>query len=526
MPSQLPGQMTLPTRDEIKARFKASAIFKSPDLKVEDPQLEADAAVTADVCLPLYANQRIYASNSVLEDATGVREGFDDALLQWGRREGVGDPLGAAGSSGFVIISASAGGTPIDDGQDLVDPVTSLHFHAVIPGGGSQTFFDGEYCAIQASSTGPDTNLGAGRSLDWNSPSPGSGPSVVVSANADGSGLIGGRNEETEDEYRLRIRNEKADRSRSSNDADYRRAVSSVPGIRVLQAFTWPAINGTGTTAAAALLAPSRPGGSRVPSEAQRALIESTVVAQMPADDGAFYPVLAEQNVDIVYQLSWAREASGWADVNPWPRYYAAAGTPGAVIVNSAADATHFVLRTANNNYTGIRQPVAGQTVAFYNQAGGAFARKRILSVTGTGPWTIVVDTTNNSSDTTYVPIVNQRAMPWSESLPSLLAKTTTAVVNGQSVTKTTGIHAYFDSLGPGEMSASIFDAGKRRKRQPEAPREWPNVLTTKGLEEAIDIDEVLDRDAVEGPGTTTTVGTAGVIAYQMRLRWVSVFPQ
>lgn len=506
MPSTLPGQITLPTREERKARWKTSYLSRATDGDLDDPQLEADASVNADATAPLYANQRIYASNAVLEDATGIGE--DGALFQWGKREGVGPPLTADGSIGFVIISASVGGTPIDNGQVLVDPDTSLQYQAVIdPALSPQTFTDGQYCPVQAIDTGTKTNVFGGKSLTWSSASSGSGPTAIVATNADGSGLTGGREDETEPEYRLRIRQEKADRSKHANDADYRTTVTNTPGLRVQQVFTCPAILGTGSTAAFATLSPSKPGGSRVPTEAQRGLVEAYVVEAMPGDDCSFFPVLTEQNVDIVYKVAWATGAAGWADVNPWPLYYPVAGTPGPVVVASAASGTSFTLSATS--YVGVRQPVAGQTICFYSQADGAFQKKRILSFTGAGPWAITVDTTNNSSDVAYIPIVGQRAMPWSKSLPALLPT----------------LWDYFDKLGPGEMTATFYDVGRRMRRVPLAPKEWPNVLTTKGLEDAIDVDQVHDRVAIEGPGQTTTVGTPGTIVYQMRLRWVSLFP-
>lgn len=502
MPSQLPGQITLPTRDEIKARYKQSHTSRDSDTDIDDPNLEIDASAMADVLLPAYANQRIIGSNTVLEDAT------DGALTQHGRREGVGDRLEATGSSGAVIISTSGGGTTVDEDRELSNPDTGLKYNAVL-GVATKHFDDEEEFTVQAVDVGPRTNLAAGTLLYWSSAPSGAGPSVTVAENTDGSGLTGGRDTETDEEYRLRIRDEKADRSRDGNDAHYRSKVKETPGVRVQESFAWPAIAGTGSTAAAATLVPAQPGGSRVPNESQRALIEAFVVAQMPGDDCSFFPVMSEQDVDILYQLNWNEAAAGWTDVNPWPKYYAAAGTPGGVIVQSAANATHFVLKTANSNYSGIRQPIAGQTIAFYNQDEGEFSKKRLLSVTGTGPWTIVADTTNSASDETYTPIVGQRAMPNSDSLPALLP----------------GIFTYFDGLGPGEMLAAFYDAGRRGRRQPQSPIEWPNALTAKGLEDAIDVDQVAERQAIDGVGLTTFIGTPGVLVYLMRLRWVSVFP-
>lgn len=491
--------MTLPTRDELVQRFINTFLGRVPDGDKSDPQLIADASVTADMLLPAYANQRVLGSNSVLEDATGA------AALQWGDREGVGPKLGASGASGFVIISASLGGATFANGAELVDSDTGLRYALQLTTS-TKLFNDGDVAPVLAVDTGPQTNVAGGKQLTWDSAPGGSGPAATVFTNSDGSGLTDGRDAETDAQYVLRIRAEKADRSKSANDADYRRTAKDTPGVRVLEAFTYPCINGTGTTALVCILPPAQPGGSRVPSEAQRILIETYVTGLMPEDDGCFFPIALEQQVDVAYQISWVSEASGWADLVPWPKYHAIGGTPGGVVVSAATDATHFVLSASN--YTGIEQPFPGQTICFFNKASGKFSQKRLLSIGGGGPWTIVADTTNNASDTTYVPVVGQRAMPWSESLPLLLPT----------------LLSYFDSIGPGEMTATFYDAGRRKRRQPQPPREWPNILTTKGLEDAIDIDQVHDRIVLEGSGQATTVGTPGTIVYLMRLRSAAFF--
>jgi hypothetical protein len=217
-----------------------------------------------------------------------------------------------------------------------------------------------------------------------------------------------------------------------------------------------------------------------------------------------------DENADIVYAVTWAESATGWEDVAPWPPYYAPAATPGGIVVSAATSATSFTLDTDDSDYTDVQQPQNGQTIAFYDPDEFVFRRKRILSFTGTGPWVITCDTTNDVSDTSYTPAVGQRACPWSDSLDILLP----------------GIHAYFDSLGPGEVFASFYDEGRRQKRQPRPPREWPHTLTTRDLIGAVTADEVDDVEALEGDGLTPTIGTPGVLVYQLKLRWLSVFPE
>src|SRR5438105_6221036 len=190
MPSQLPGQITLPKRDEIIERYINNYLLKVPDGDREDPQLVADASVLADALLPAYANQRVIGSNCVLEDATGA------AADQWGAREGVGGRLGASPSLGFVIIDASVGGATYANAALLLNPDTGRQYQLQLQTS-TQLFKAGDRAAVIAVDTGPETNVAAGKQLQWLSPPSGSGPNVTVDANDDGTGLTDGRDAET-----------------------------------------------------------------------------------------------------------------------------------------------------------------------------------------------------------------------------------------------------------------------------------------------------------------------------------------
>lgn len=497
----LPGKIVSTTRDAEIARWKRSHRIRVPGADTgEGTQPHVDATTAADAVMPIHAAATIIGKNAVLEEAVGA------AVDQWLDREGVPPRREAVGASGYVVIATSPGGTTIQADDELLHEDTNFVFRAIE----TRAYTNGQSVAIIGKDTGPNTSLAAGAQLKWSSPRPGCGAIALVAEQIDGSGLSGGRERETDDEAKDRLKEAKKNRAASGNDSDYQTTAEGTPEVAVKKAFTYPAILGSGTTCVVFTLLPAVSGGSRIPNSAQVALVESFVVGEMPGDDGAFFGLLAEDEADIVYGVTWAESDAGWEDTTPWPPYYAIAGTPGGVVVSAATSPTSFTLSASS--YTNIQQPVVGQTIGFFDADELEFVRKRILSFTGTGPWVITVDTSNSVSDEGYTPEVGQRAMPWSDSLAAILP----------------GLCTYFDSLGPGEQLASFYDdEGRRQKRQPRpAPRSWPSSLTNKALVDAIEVDELEDADVLEGDTLEPSVGTPGVLSYMLRLHWVSVFPE
>jgi uncharacterized phage protein gp47/JayE len=500
---ELPGEIVTTTRDREIERWKRAHKLRVPDADVgEGTQPDIDARIAADMLMPLYAAAKVNGENAVLERARGK------ALEQWADREGVEPRREASGAVGFVEIEASAGGGTVPAGDELRHESSGLRFEVIT----TDHYNDEDQCGIRGKDTGPATNMPAGTQLKWTSPRPGIGATVTVLAQSDGSGLSGGRDRENEDELSARVQQEKRTRAASGNDAEYQQETEKTPGVSVQKSFTYPALMGGSTTCVVFTLQPEHAGGSRIPNSLQVALVESHVVGKFPGDDGAFFALLQNEDVDVAWTVEWNADAIGWADINPWPAYYAVSPSsgPGAVQVASATSSTVFQLATANGIYTGLLQPEAGQTLAFYDPAKFTWRRKRILSFTGTGPWDITCDTTNNVSDQSYTPSVGQRACPWSDSLTTLLQ----------------GIWDYFDTLGPGEQQASFYDEGRRQRRQPLPPKHWPHTLTSRGLTDAITADSVDDVRVLEGDGAAPSVGTPGVLSNILKLRFVYIFEE
>lgn len=521
---QLPGEIATSTRDREIERFKRAFRLRvqngDPGVPVDTgdgSQADIDARVCADMLMPLYAAAKVSGDNTVLEQARGA------ALLQWGEREGVGPLNEARGASGRVAIQASPGGGTILQDTELRNKATQLRYTVIT----TSHYGDGDPCGIVGKDTGPGTNLPVGTQLEWTSAPPGIGDFVTVLADSSGRGLSGGADKENDDEYLLRIQHEKQNRAASGNDAEYQLAAEATPNVAIQKSFTVPGVRGPGTTCVLCTVQPAHPGGSRAPSSTQMGLVESHVVGEFPADDGSFFGLLANQDADISYSILWADGAAGWTDVVQWPPFYEAApiSGPGAILVSAATSATVFTLATANAIYSGARQPVAGQTIGFYDTDNFAFQRKRILSFTGTGPWVVTCDTTNNVSDTGYTPQVGQRAMPWSDSLGSILFTPGQEANGTQEAVSPSGVLAYFDTLGPGEQFATFYDEGMRLRRQPRPPKFWPFMLTTRDLIDAIKNPEVQDVDSLEGDGLAPSVGVPSVLSNILKLRWIACFP-
>lgn len=502
--TQLPAPIPTTTRDAEIEKWKRSHRIRVPGADTGDgSQPDTDAKICADILMPLYAAAEINNRNTVLELAR------EAALDQWAEREGVDPRRDEYGASGSVIFAGSPGGATLVEGDEIKEKSANLRYRVIR----TDHYVPGDLVDIVGKDTGPATNLPAGTQLEWTSPRPGCSDFADVAAQSDGSGLSGGRLAESDEEFLARIQQEKRTRAASGNDAEYQLEAERTPNVAMQKAFTYPAVLMAGTTCVTFTMLPQRSGGSRAPNSAQVALVESHLYGEFPGDDGLMMGLIADQPTDVVYGVEWTDAAVGWADLAPWPKWYPVAPTsgPGAVVVILASSATSFSLGTTNGIYTDVRTPQVGQSLAFYDQASFTWRQKRIATIIGSGPWAVTCDTANNASDVSYVPALGQRACPWSDSLESLLP----------------GLWRYFDTLGPGEQRASFYDAGRRQRRQPQAPGDWDHSTTTRGLSDAAEeAAAVADVEVLEGDDVTPAIGVPGVLSYQLLLRWVSVFPK
>ncbi len=408
-----------------------------------------------------------------------------------------------AGGSGFVLASASTGGGTIFEG-DEIKTTGGLRFKCMA----TKLYTDGQYVPITGIDTGPSTNLAALTTMTWTFPRPGISPTATVVEQSDGSGLSGGRNQETDTQANERLAALRASPPASGNDADYQKAVQECPGITVQQAFTYPCIRGPGTMGVTFTIRPGTPGANRIPNATQLAAVLAWLVGKFPADDGILMCSMIGVPVDIVYEVTWAPNAVSWADAAPWPPYIA--GDMISIDMAVTPTPVFFRLTTATTTIT----PKAGQSIAFYDQAAGVFRRKRILSVAvivADKSWDITCDIVNNASDLTYTPVDGQSPGPWSDSLQAVVTDTTT----------------YFDTLGPGEQIDPIPDPSLRMRRTPRSPSTYANSITNRIVSPLFQLAAINDIELLSpAVPETTPVGAPGVVSYLLQLGSIVVFPQ
>ena len=522
----LAGKLVIPSRDQRVALYKRAVVARTPlgntppDLR-PGSKVDLDARACADVAASIDGNSIIIANGVTRATATG------QALYDWATRLGTTAPLPAAGATGAVAFAGAATGATILQGDIITHQPTGLRFQCTATG----TYTPGQPVPITGIDTGPQTDLPAGSVLTWQSPRPGSAGTALVLIQADGSGLDGGSDIETDDQVRARLDYIAAHPPASGNDAEYQETLIDTSLVAVGQAFTIPCALGPGTTAVMVTLRPGTPGASRIPNPTQLTQLAAILAGAMPATDGVFMCALVASAVTVVLEVLWSPSADGWADASTWPPYLASPNLINAVSnVSSVLSSTAF--RLTSPSLTFATGPQVGQSVGFFDLPNLTFRRKKLLTVVPLAPtfYDVTVDTTNGISDTSYTPYSGQPCCPWSDSLNSLIP----AVI------------AYFDTLGPGEQFASFFDPGLRQKRSPPSPLFWPSTLTNRILGGAVTQQPPQGAQQTQPPVPTlfststladvvlleptvpfpTPVGTPGVFSFLLSLQNLLAFPE
>lgn len=494
----LPGAMILPTRDDIREQYLRDVRIRTPGaVTIEGTKDYADASVFADQAAAIYFDAKNIGDFVAATNKSGAA--LDEELLNAGTQR-----LPAVGGTGSVTITASVGGGTIFAGDEIKDLKTGFRYQCVA----TALYLTGANVPITGIDTGPTTNLPAGRSLQWTFPRPGIAPNAIIVQQADGSGLSGGRNQETDTEANNRLRARRANPPASGNDADYQAVAQLTPTLSIQQVFTYSCIFGPGSVAITFTIRPGSPGANRIPNPTEIALVRAWLRGKFPADDGIYMSTIVAEPVTLIFQITWAPGAINWADASPWPPYIA--GDLINIDNAVAITATSFRLTTATTTTT----PQVGQSIAFFDQPNGIFRRKRILTVVvvvADKSWDITVDTTNSVSDISYTPLNDQAPGPWSDSLAGLISS----------------IASYFDTNGPGEQVDPIPDPSLRQARSPRSPSTYASIITNRIISPLFALptveDIVLSSPAVPH---VTAVGIPGVGVYMHSLGSIVIFPQ
>lgn len=494
----LPGELIIPQRDDIQEQYLRDVRIRTPGaITIEGTKEYADSLVFADQALPLYYNTKTIGDFVASRNKSG--KALDEELALAGLTR-----LPPAGGSGYVMITGSTGGGTIFAEDEIKDEKTKLRFKCIA----TNLYLSGSFVPIIGIDTGPNTNLDFGVELTWSTPRPGIGPKAIIVEQADGSGLSGGRNAETDSEALDRLRAHRRDPPASGNDAAYQAAVLKTPGLIVQQAFTISAACGPGSTAITFTLRPGTPGGDRLPSPLQIAQARAWLKGQFPNDDMLYMSTVVGIPVTLGFQATWAEGASNWEDSIQWPPYLTSLMN---VAASPAPTATTFRL---TNSVGSVPNPRVGQNLAFYDQTNGAFVRKRILSfavVSAGVSWDIVVDTTNSVSDASYVPIATQPVCPWANSLQDIV----------------TPISSAFDLFGVGEQFDPLPDPGNRQRRSPRSPTLYASSITNRIIQPLFFLPSVEDIELkIPDVPFDVSVGTPGVSVNLFTLGFLAVYPQ
>lgn len=488
---KLDGTLTVKKRDQIRDDFTRDHLVRMPDAEIgvnTDPFIVASNV--ADALAP------IYATSLRLADATSFLTARGALLTQHASE--LGRPRkDATGGIGYVIIEASSGGGLINAGTELRYKPLGTRFRVIT----TDTYADGDLCAVQGIDTGPQTNVAADSTLTWVSPPAGILGTCLVFENTDGSGISGGAPEESDSELIEALKELHAEPAASGNDADVIQFIQKLQGIAVQKGFCFPCVLGPGEYAIAFTMRPDVPGASRLPNAAHIAFVEAAVKAAFPGDDGIHFPTMLEHAVKPCIKVRWRTDVSSWVDTMPWPPYASS-----KVVVSGAATPTVSTVRVSN----ATTAPTVGKNIAFYDTVSRTFKAKRILTVTSLGgnAYDLVFDMTGNASDPSFVPASAAIVSPLATDMDSLVES----------------VLVYVDRQGPGEMYASFADAGRRQRRVPEpTPDDWPSSISNSILDDVFDL--VADATLME-PTTpyATTVGTPGTLVYLHRVVDIGLF--
>lgn len=502
----------LPTRNDIAEDTRNSWRVRSTQA---DPDHPADISkgsipylvgeVAGDILLPFYSNHDKIERSFVVRGMTGERlERYAKERLPLNEDGTV--KLPATGGSGYMEATKIAtGGAYIAAGTTIRHRPTSTIIAVAV----SDTYQDGDPIPIVSTTTGPATNLDHDEPLFFDSPPPGVSQTATILSQNDGTGnlvgLIGGRDEETDEELQDRVIDAQSNPAAAGNSAEVVQEVQRTPAVPVQKAFIIPAWFGSGTACVAFTLRPDA-SATRIPNSTQRGLVAAHLT-QFPTDFNISIAAILAQSASVLLGVTWITSATGWT-VTPWPFHLV--GDP--VLVDGAAAISTGAFRVTTGTTT--TAPQVGQTIAVFALAEKKFKRKRIASVTevvASLSWDLTFTSDNGASDT-YVPTAGALVSPWSPSLNRIPAQ----------------IVSYFQTLGPGEQFVSFPDPGGRQRRWPFSPEEWPSVLSNEGLVSATKASGVIADGEVLSPSTpyATFVGTPGVTVYLLQLGDLAVYPQ
>lgn len=418
----------------------------------------------------------------------------------------------ASKSSGYITIECGSSGTTINAGDELSFQNSNVYRHT----GSTTLYTNGTQVPVESVDLGIGQNLESGSVLNWAVQRAGCYATCTVFEMPDGAGLSGGREQESTEEWKERIRDTLANPVGHGNEGDLLELIQESSaahgrpghGVPVEKGFVWPAIMGPGTYGYCFTVKRDNYWDSRMPSAGQLSTVLAYVTTYMPSSDMCWPSIGVEQNATLDISVSLNLDATQWADFSPWPTYAARSSGHKVVAVVANSSPTFFRIATDDGDYTGEVAPVAGNTLAVYDAANGVFRRKKVLSVSGTGPWNITCDATANQSDTTYTPVVGHSVSPWFDAINDVAEAVGTKMAG----------------LGYGESSYDPGD-GKRMVRIPRpTPTEWPMAATARIAYDAVLSVTALADATFLATSPSAPIASGAVLSYLLKLHDFAIF--
>jgi hypothetical protein len=512
------AELPFKNKDEWTSLMQRRAVNRNPDIDVAEGSFHHGFLSTIGEALAIQSSVAKGTAQSIPLSLMTEEE----CEAKFGKRV----PRGKESYSyGSITISTAPGGTTIYVGDILKDDDTKQS--VVFTGTSNTTYLDGEKVPVKSVDPGAGTNIAIGKRMTWSTIRPGCYATAIVAASASGNGISGGRDTETLEEWKDRISDNLANPAGHCNEAEIIAIVEDSSGrvlangkrslghgVAVEKAFAFPALYGSGTCGIVYLIKREHWWESRIPTSEQDAAISDYVNDPengLPISFPTSLERTENQDVNVDLRVSLDRASTQWSDFAPWPSYTARGS--GCKVISSASSSTSFSIRTDDNDYTGETSPSAGNTIALFDRSNGKVVRKRILSVSGTGPWSLTINSSADASDTTYTPVVGQAVFPWFDALPSVIDE----------------IGKHISRLGCGEMNAwvpSVPGDGVRRWRYPRPqPNRYNTEVTARVANDVTNnVAGVVATFLAASP--SATLNNTGSFSFVFRLADVGIYKQ
>jgi uncharacterized phage protein gp47/JayE len=480
------AELVLYTTDQVRDTYLRDFKLRLPGASTARGTAPyVDAVTVAGVAPALYKNASIAADRQLISKTFGTE--LETLAADRNRPK-----LQGSGSVASVSINTSITGATIPIGTIGKHSDTGESFQTTSATG---VYFSTDKINIKSVGLGRQTNVSG--KIIWQSPPSGLAPEATIIGTA-----IGGADIESDTDLQLRLQELLSDPPADGNTGAYLDLIrSSEHAVPVDQAFVIPAIVGPGSIGVTFTIRGN--GIGRIPTAGHLSAVETYLKAHVPDDDCIFMLAINQQALagsTPVVGVRFATGTEGFVDPDFFPKFDVPSGAGVWTISNiTTPTPLQFSIRNATNTYvgSGIRN---GQTIALWDSTNQKFVNKRILSFTGTGPFTITVDQSLNASDTVYAPGLGQRVSPWSTKLNDLK----TEIVN------------YYNTLSPGEDVVSFPDPGNRQRRYPPDTADYPYTITTQMVSGIQSRSDILSVSVLSGLGSAPLASNSGGVFVNM----------